>query len=132
MLRLGQERDLLKIVDDQIGAPTTAEAITEATLVVLRQLLESGKTMDAVGIYHLTCSGATSWYGFARAIFDAFASRQKAPEVVPIPSEAYPTPARRPRNSRLNCDKFLGQFGYRMPDWQDALRDVASVMLSKA
>jgi dTDP-4-dehydrorhamnose reductase len=132
MLRLGRERDLLKIVDDQVGAPTTAEAITAATLVVSRQLAASGNTRDGVGVYHLTCAGATSWCGFGRAIFEAFSSRQKAPEVVPIPTEAYPTPARRPRNSRLNCDKFLGQFGYRMPNWQEALRDVAGAMLSRA
>jgi dTDP-4-dehydrorhamnose reductase len=132
MLRLGRERDLLKVVDDQIGAPTTAEAIAEATLVVLRQLAACGDARDAAGVYHLTCGGATSWCGFARAIFEAFAARQKAPEVVPIPTEAYPTPAQRPRNSRLCCDKFFDQFGYRMPEWQDALRDVARAMLSKA
>jgi dTDP-4-dehydrorhamnose reductase len=131
MLRLGRERDLLKVVDDQIGAPTSGEAIAEATLVVLRQLMTSGSAKDAAGVYHLTCAGATSWCGFARAIFEVFASRQKAPELMPIPTEAYPTPARRPRNSRLCCDKFVGQFGHRMPEWQDALRDVAGAMLSK-
>ena len=54
------------------------------------------------------------------------------PEVLPIPSEAYPTPAKRPRNSRLCCDKFFGQFGYCMPEWQDALRDVASTLLARS
>jgi dTDP-4-dehydrorhamnose reductase len=131
MLRLGRERDQLKIVDDQIGAPTTAEAITEASLAVLRQLAAAGNDASASGVYHLTCAGATSWCGFAQAIFAAFASRQKAPEVLPIPTEAYPTPARRPRNSRLNCEKFTGQFGFQMPAWQDALEDVASAMLSQ-
>jgi dTDP-4-dehydrorhamnose reductase len=128
MLRLGRERDLLKVVDDQIGAPTTAEAIAAATLVVLRQLAAGG---DVVGVYHLTCAGATSWCGFARAIFEEFSSRQRAPEVLPIPTEAYPTPAKRPQNSRLCCDKFFDRFGYRMPEWRDALRDVARAMLSK-
>ncbi|WP_263354836.1 dTDP-4-dehydrorhamnose reductase [Acidicapsa acidisoli] len=132
MLRLGRERDLLKVVDDQIGAPTTAEAIAAATMVVLRQLAASEDARDAVGVYHLTCAGATSWCGFAHAIFAEFAARQKAPVVMPIPTEAYPTPAKRPRNSRLCCDKFFGRFGYRMPEWQDALRDVARAMLSKA
>jgi dTDP-4-dehydrorhamnose reductase len=132
MLRLGRERDLLKVVDDQVGAPTTAEAIAEATLVVLRQLAASEDARDAVGVYHLTCGGSTSWCGFARAIFEAFSSRQKAPEVLPIPTVEYPTPAKRPRNSRLCCDKFFDQFGYRMPEWWDALRDVTRAMLAKA
>jgi dTDP-4-dehydrorhamnose reductase len=128
MLRLGRERDQLRVVDDQIGAPTSAEAITEATRVVIDQLADAGD--DLSGIYHLTCSGETSWCGFARAIFVAFAAQQKMPEVVPIPSEAYPTPAARPRNSRLNCDKFAAQFGHRMPQWEDALSSVAAALLS--
>ena len=129
MLRLGREREQLKIVDDQIGAPTSAEAITEATRAVLRQLLVANEDATASGTYHLTCAGETSWCGFARAIFAAFASQQKTPEVLPIPTEAYPTPAQRPRNSRLNCDKFVRQFGFRMPQWQDALKEIASVLL---
>jgi dTDP-4-dehydrorhamnose reductase len=131
MLRLGRERDQLKIVDDQIGAPTSAEAITEATLIVLRQLATSSGDIEASGVYHLTCAGATSWCGFARAIFAAFAARQKPPEVVPIPTEAYPTPAQRPRNSRLNCDKFAARFGFLMPRWEDALNEVAATILSE-
>ena len=130
MLRLGRERDLLKIVDDQIGAPTSAEAITEATQVVLRQLAASGDDAGASGTYHLACAGETSWCGFARAIFSEFAALQKPPEVVPIPTDAYPTPARRPRNSRLNCTKFTAQFGFRMPHWEDALHEVAAELLS--
>jgi dTDP-4-dehydrorhamnose reductase len=130
MLRLGREREQLKIVDDQIGAPTSAEAITEATRAVVRQLPVSNGDTAASGIYHLTCAGETSWCGFARAIFAAFAVQQKPPQVLPIPTEAYPTPARRPRNSRLNCGKFVRQFGFRMPQWQDALNEVASVLLA--
>jgi dTDP-4-dehydrorhamnose reductase len=126
MLRLGRERDQLRVVDDQIGAPTSAEAITEATRAMIGQLADTGN--DVSGIYHLTCSGETSWCGFARAIFEAFAAKQKMPEVVPIPSEAYPTPAVRPRNSRLNCDKFAGRFGYRMPRWEAALAEVAGAL----
>jgi dTDP-4-dehydrorhamnose reductase len=123
MLRLGRDRDQLKVVDDQIGAPTTAEALTEATLAVLRRL--DGDAPGVTGVYHLACAGETSWCGFAKAIFAEFASRQKAPEVLPIPTEAYPTPAKRPRNSRLNCGKFTQQFGFQMPAWQDALHQVA-------
>lgn len=129
MLRLGRERDQLKIVDDQIGAPTTAESLTEATQAVLNHLA-LGEGASASGIYHLACAGETSWYGFAQAIFAEFASRQKPPQVLPIPTEAFPTPAKRPRNSRLCCDKFVHQFGYRMPAWQDALHQVAQSMQS--
>jgi dTDP-4-dehydrorhamnose reductase len=131
MLRLGREREQLKVVDDQIGAPTTAEALTEATLAVLRQLTEPGQDTMASGVYHLTCAGTTSWFGFAKAIFAEFASRQKPPEVLPIPTEAFPTPAKRPHNSRLCCDKFVRQFGFQMPEWRDALREVAQSMLSR-
>ena len=129
MLRLGREREQLKIVDDQIGAPTSAEAITEATLAVLSQL--DGGVDSKSGVYHLTCAGETSWYGFARAIFARFAAQQKAPEVLPIPTEAYPTPAMRPKNSRLNCDKFTAQFGFRMPAWERALDEVAAAMMAE-
>jgi len=130
MLRLGREREQLKIVDDQIGAPTTAEAITEATLAVLAHLQAAGGSAEASGVYHLVCAGETSWCGFAKAIFAEFASRQKAPEVLPIPTEAYPTPARRPKNSRLNCEKFAARFGYRMPAWESALGEVAAVLMA--
>ena len=132
MLRLGRERDQLKVVDDQIGAPTTAEALTRATQAVLNYLAVNGKGPAASGVYHLACAGETSWCGFARAIFAEFASRQKSPEVLPIPTEAYPTPAKRPRNSRLNCDKFIRQFGFSMPQWQDALHEVALAVLARA
>ena len=130
MLRLGKERDKLSIVDDQVGAPTSAEALTEATSSVFQRLHEVGDSADLSGVYHLTCGGAASWAGFARAIFAEFAGRQKAPEVVPIPTEAYPTPAQRPKNSRLNCEKFFQEFGFRMPPWEGALRDVAETILA--
>ena len=132
MLRLGRERELLRIVDDQIGAPTSAEAITEATQAVLRQMAGSEDWAFNGGVYHLTCAGETSWCGFARAIFEEFADRQKAPEVVPIATEAYPTPARRPRNSRLCCDKFAAEVGFRMPHWREALKGVARELNVKA
>jgi len=129
MLRLGRDRDQLKVVDDQIGAPTTAEALTEATQAVLNHFSTNAEASAATGVYHLACAGETSWCGFAKAIFAEFASKQKPPEVLPIPTEAYPTPAKRPRNSRLNCGKFTRQFGFQMPAWQDALHQVAQSML---
>jgi dTDP-4-dehydrorhamnose reductase len=132
MLRLGRERERLTIVDDQIGAPTTAEALTEATVAIALQLKASGDDASASGTYHLTCGGETSWCGFAKAIFAAFEKRQKAPEVTGIPTSAYPTPAKRPHNSRLNCGKFAAQFGFRMPEWEAALQDVAAEIQSRS
>jgi dTDP-4-dehydrorhamnose reductase len=132
MLRLGRERDVLKVVDDQIGAPTTAEALTSATEAVLCGLTDGGDLSDAIGIYHLACAGETSWYGFAKAIFETFAARQKPPEVLPIPSSQYVTPAERPLNSRLNCERFATRFGFIMPSWQKALDEVAKKVLSES
>jgi dTDP-4-dehydrorhamnose reductase len=150
MLRLGRDREELKIVADQIGAPTSAEALTQATSAILTRLEKTGldatsldstsldsSSLDATsldatrldalsGLYHLTCAGETSWYGFAEAIFAAFADRQKPPRLVPISTEAFPTPAQRPRNSRLNCSKFAQTFDYTMPHWQTALDSVVS------
>ncbi|MFC5861913.1 dTDP-4-dehydrorhamnose reductase [Acidicapsa dinghuensis] len=131
MLRLGRERSVLKVVDDQIGAPTTAEALTDATAAALRTIAKADvDAHEIIGTYHLSCAGETSWCGFAKAIFAEFASRQAAPEVVPIPTEAFPTPAQRPRNSRLCCDKFAGKFGYRMPEWRDALHNISATLLA--
>jgi dTDP-4-dehydrorhamnose reductase len=130
MLKLGRERDKLSIVDDQVGAPTSAEAITDATLAVLDRLIASGASSDLSGTYHLTCAGETSWCGFAKAIFAEFAGKQKTPEVTAIPTEAYPTPAKRPKNSRLNCEKFAGNFGFAMPHWEEALKHVAVELLA--
>ena len=129
MLRLGRERDRLTIVDDQVGAPTTAEALTEATRAVMGRIAADTNSNQASGTYHLACAGATSWAGFARAIFAEFAASQAAPEVVPIPTSAYPTPAQRPLNSRLKCEKFAAQFGFQMPGWEDALHEVAAEVL---
>jgi len=139
MLRLGRERDELKIVADQIGAPTSAEALTAATRAVLKRLEPAfapdsdsaqAEIAKLSGLYHLACSGETSWCGFAEAIFAAFADRQKPPRLIPIPTEAYPTPAKRPHNSRLNCSKFAAAFDYAMPTWQAALETVVSELKS--
>jgi dTDP-4-dehydrorhamnose reductase len=132
MLRLGRERSQLKVVHDQTGAPTTAEALTEATMAVLKTLASRELVPEAAtGTYHLACAGETSWCDFARAIFAEFASRQPAPEVLAIPTEAFPTPACRPRNSRLCCEKFVGAFGFRMPHWEAALHEVAQTLLTE-
>ena len=120
MLRLGAERPELRVVDDQVGAPTSAAAIARATA----QLVEQSGQLPA-GIYHMTAGGSTSWCGFARAIFSA-GVLSSLPRVVAIPSSEYPTPARRPANSVLSNDKFAQSFGFRLAPWQQQLDEVLS------
>jgi dTDP-4-dehydrorhamnose reductase len=123
MLRLGAQRSRLTIVDDQIGAPTTAGELARGTQHVL-ETLHSRNSVPEPGVYHMTCGGSTSWFGFAQAIFASFADRVPAPELVPIPSAQYPTPATRPHNSRLDCSKIERAMGLRLSPWQDALQQV--------
>jgi dTDP-4-dehydrorhamnose reductase len=122
MLRLGAERPELRVVDDQLGAPTSAAAIANATARLVEQSLSI-----APGIYHMTAAGSTSWCGFARAIFDAGVLSTQ-PRVQPISSADYPTPARRPANSVLSNDKFAQSFGFRLPTWQQQLNEVLAGM----
>jgi dTDP-4-dehydrorhamnose reductase len=126
MLRLGAERSELRVVDDQVGAPTSAAAITAATAKLVEQYGAPGATLPA-GIYHMTAGGSTSWCGFARAIFDA-GVLSVPPRVQAIPSSAYPTPAKRPANSVLSNEKFAHAFGFRLPPWQQQLQDVLTGM----
>ena len=125
MLRLGRERERLTIVDDQQGAPTTSIAIADATRVIVEGVLAGrfGATENWAGLYHMTCSGVASWFVFAQAIF-ARASRLldgRLPHVAPIATADYPTPARRPLNSVLCCDKLARIFDVRLPPWEAAL-----------
>lgn len=122
MLRLAKERDHLRIVDDQIGAPTTTDAIAFATRDILLQLQAQGDRGRA-GLYHMTCAGSTSWFGFANAIFDTFLEPGRRTHLVtePIPSSAYPTAAQRPGNSLLSNAKLEAAFSLALPDWQSAL-----------
>jgi dTDP-4-dehydrorhamnose reductase len=122
MLRLGAERPELRVVDDQLGSPTSAAAIANATARLVEQSLSSPP-----GIYHMTAAGSTSWCSFARAIFDAGVLATQ-PRVQPISSADYPTPARRPANSVLSNDKFARAFGFRLPSWQQQLDEVLAGM----
>ncbi|WP_321820023.1 MULTISPECIES: dTDP-4-dehydrorhamnose reductase [unclassified Burkholderia] len=124
MLKLGCERPELRVVADQVGAPTWSRTIAAATSHLVAQGLaaqDSEWWAKRSGVYHLTAAGATSWHGFAEAIFAA-AMGEKAPKVVPIPASDYPVPAKRPSNSRMALDKLTKTFGLRMPAWDDALR----------
>jgi dTDP-4-dehydrorhamnose reductase len=124
MLRLGRERDQLRIVDDQFGAPTSSPAIADATRAVV-DVMQAGET--APGIYHLTCGGDTTWCGFAREIF-ARARVSKAPQVTGIPSNEYPTPAARPKNSVLSNEKLKSVYRVELPHWQTALDQVCKLL----
>lgn len=114
--RLAAERDELRIVSDQIGTPTWSRMIAGMTAL----LLSRGNPLE--GLYHCAAGGETSWCGFAQAIVAKLEERQaKAPRVSPIPTAAYPLPAPRPANSRLDCGRLAQETGLRIPDWQVAL-----------
>ena len=124
MLRLAKERDSLNVIADQHGAPTGAELIADATALALHRLRGAGQAADAMsGTYHLAAAGETTWHGYAQHVL-AEALKQGAqlkatPEsVLPIATEAYPTPAARPHNSRMNTQLFETTFGLTMPDWR--------------
>lgn len=120
MQRLLQERESLSVVADQIGAPTWAGTIAQTTA----QLIEQWRTGQAGpwGVYHLTAQGETSWFGFASAIAAHLRSQGKSVATLqPIPSSAYPTPAQRPLNSRLDCSRLQQDWQVQLPDWQAAL-----------
>jgi len=122
MQRLLQEKPELRIVADQIGAPTWAGTIANSTLALIERW-QAGER-GAWGTYHLTAQGETSWFGFAQAIGEALRKQGKpCAHLLPIPSSEYPTPAARPSNSRLDCSRLLREWGVSQPDWQTALRE---------
>ena len=126
--RLLQEKKELRVVSDQIGAPTSARGLAEATAELLRR--HGATTLgDARGIYHATAAGSTSWHGFAKEI--ARLERLDSPgRIVPIASSEYPTPAPRPGNSRLSNEKLLRRFGLALPRWEACL-EACHAMLGK-
>ena len=132
MLRLGRERDSLNIVDDQIGAPTTSIELANATCTIVSGVLtgQFGSESNWAGLYHMTCGGSVSWCGFAQAIFARSQAQLagKSPTVHPIPSSAYPTPAKRPHNSVLSNEKLYERFGVRLSHWEIALDNVLGVL----
>ena len=120
MQRLLQEREKLSIVADQIGAPTWAGTIAASTGALIERWRDGAP--GAWGVYHLTASGETSWFGFAEAIGQQLINSGKpCAALEPIASSAYPTPAARPLNSRLDCSLLQREWGVSQPDWHDAL-----------
>jgi dTDP-4-dehydrorhamnose reductase len=122
MQRLAREREKLRVVNDQIGCPTTSRLIAETTALALAQVRASGDPDRFSGAYHLCCAGQTSWHGFASAIIDKMpAAEKKCREVEGIPSTEYPTPTKRPAYSVMSCAKLHRTFGLALPDWHHSL-----------
>ncbi len=131
MLRLAKERERLTVIDDQFGAPTGAELIADVTAHAVRQVLR--QPQDA-GIYHLAAAGETTWNGYARFVLDTVRELQPAlpliaREVAPVPTSAFPTPARRPLNSRLDTTHLCQTFGLTLPHWQQGVRRMLTEIL---
>lgn len=123
MLRLGSERDNLSVVNDQHGAPTSADDLARAILAIATKIEASGPDAGW-GTYHMTASGETTWHGFAAEIFRlAAAEGLRTPNLTAIPSSAFPTAALRPRNSRLDNTRLARTFGVTLPHWTHGLAD---------
>lgn len=129
ILRLSSEREQLRVVSDQIGAPTWSRTIAESTVSALLNWDENNS-----GTYHLCCAGYASWHGFAQAIVQEYEALHEArgwpglkagaARIEAIATADYPTPAPRPANSMLDCTKFTGTFSEVLPDWREALAEV--------
>ena len=123
ILRMARERKVMRIVADQHGAPTWSEDLARLAAHVIGQI-DLGDAAAVSGVYHAGGSGETTWFGFASAVVEAVQRRDPAAKlagVEPISTAEYPTPARRPVNSRLNCAKLERVFGWRMMDWRESL-----------
>lgn len=133
MLRLAQERESLSVIDDQIGAPTGAELLADVTA---HAVCTVNSQPELAGLYHLAASGETSWHGYASFVID-FARRaglelKIAPNgIAPVPTTAYPLPARRPLNSRLDTRKLCDSFGLNLPHWQAGVERMLNEILEK-
>jgi dTDP-4-dehydrorhamnose reductase len=126
--RLAKERESLTIVNDQYGAPSSADVLAKATRLAVNKAISGhlGSTKNWSGIYHMSCAGSTTWYGFAQAIIEKFRKYPSCgdPELVGISTEQYITAARRPKNSILNNNKLNTIFGVVLPEWKNALAKI--------
>lgn len=133
MLKLAQERDALKVIDDQIGAPTGADLLADITAHAIRTALQRP---EVCGLYHLVASGQTSWHEYANFVID-FARQagieiKVSPEAIqPVPTSAFPTAAKRPMNSRLDTTKLQNIFGLKLPHWQSGVTRMLTEFLEK-
>ena len=131
MLKLAQNKDELNIIDDQIGAPTSAELIADISAHAISQTLAD---QHKVGIYHLVASGETSWFNYANFIFEQarlLGCELAINKLNAIPTSAYPTPAQRPHNSRLNNQKLQQIFQLNLPAWEQGAKRALTEILNK-
>ncbi|MGX5662546.1 MULTISPECIES: dTDP-4-dehydrorhamnose reductase [Diaphorobacter] len=131
MLRLGSERERLTVIDDQWGAPTGADLLADVTAHAVRHL--QSRPGDG-GLYHCVASGETNWHSYAKYVLEHARQAQpaielKATEVVPVPTSAFPTPARRPHNSRLDTTRLQTTFGLVLPHWQQGVARMLTEIL---
>ena len=131
MLRLAQERDRLTVIDDQWGAPTGADLLADVTAHAIRHL---AKQPQDGGLYHCVAAGETNWNLYAKEVLTLAAQAQsaiklKATEVAPVPTSAFPTPAARPHNSRLDTARLQATFGLRLPHWRDGVARMLTEIL---
>lgn len=130
MLGAARRMPELRVVADQRGTPTAAPDLATAMLAIAEQIAREGWRDDFAGIFHATGGGETSWYGFALAIFEAAAGfGQKPPAVHPIATADWPTPAKRPADSRLDCAKLRNVFGLALPEWRSSLAPIVQELL---
>ena len=133
MLRLAGERERLDVIDDQHGAPTGADLIADVTAHAIRQVIASAAPALS-GIYHLVASGETSWHGYASHVIAQARALQpehalKVSDIAPVPTSAFPTPAKRPLNSRLSTHKLQQAFGLVLPPWQQGVNRMLAEIL---
>jgi len=134
MLRLAAERDALKIVADQYGAPTSAALLADVTAQAIGRYQREGRASFPFGLYHLVAGGLTTWHAYAQAVVRAAEAagkplKVKAADIAPIATTDYPLPAPRPANSHLDTRRLQAAFGLRLPDWQSGLEHVLQQIL---
>jgi dTDP-4-dehydrorhamnose reductase len=132
MLRLAQERERLTIIDDQWGAPTGADLLADVTAHAIRHL---GQRPQDAGLYHLVAAGETTWFSYAKYVFAAVSTafpaiKIIAKDITAVPTSAFPTPATRPHNSRLNTAKLQATFGLQLPHWQQGVQRMLHEVLA--
>ena len=133
MLRLGEQQERLRVVADQRGCPTSALALARAILAIAARLAETGWRDDYAGIYHAAGDGEATWHQLAEATFAAAARHgARVPVVEPIATADYPTKAKRPADSRLDCTKLAATFGARLPPWRDSLAETIDAIFVHA
>ncbi len=132
MLTVGKTRDRLTVVADQRGCPTSAADLADAVLAVAARMRDGWRD-DYAGVFHAAGGGDTTWFGVARAVFeDAAHQGWKVPTVDPIETADWPTPAKRPADSRLDCTRLADVFGVRLPHWREGLRRTTAAIFARA